>query len=302
MKINFENWFAVDKTNLLKFLMAYGIIFHHLSFQLKTLTFLRPFNYVGFLFCGVFFFISGYGLYINKTKNKSYFDSYSNRIKKLLLPFFISFVIYFMVKLIVGKNIAFNYNLLFTVNYCWYVYEQLIFYLLFYLLFRNEKKYSNLLLYIIVLIFVLVASNNLDNVWWKSSIAFPFGITFAKNRKLIFNYISNKYFLKEFLLFVSLFLILFIIKNVNNIYLISILYQFIVMIFCLLVCGILLLYKFKFSIRVNYSYELYLIHGLFIEYIPNINFLKIFVVLFCSTVGAIVLSWIDKKISKKFFE
>lgn len=213
MKYSIENWLSFNKTNLLKILMAYGIVFHHLSFNLDNILILKPFNYIGFLFSGVFFFLSGYGLYESKKKKKAYFKNYFRRVLKVFIPFLVVFAICFMVELVIEKNILFNYKLFFLVQNCWYVYEQLAFYLIFYFLFRNENKHSNLVMYILVVLFVLLACNKIGDFWWKSSIAFPFGITFAKYKDFIFEKMKEKVIVKEIgVLLLSLF-VLFLIKK-----------------------------------------------------------------------------------------
>ena len=299
MKYSIENWLSFNKTNLLRILMAYGIVFHHLSFNLDNMLILKPFNYIGFLFSGVFFFLSGYGLYESKKKKKTYFEKYFGRVLKIFIPFLVVFAIYFMVDLIIEKNILFNYKLFFLVQNCWYVYEQLAFYLIFYFLFRNENKHSNSAMYIIVILFVLLTCNKIDSFWWKSSIAFPFGITFAKYKDFIFEWMKSKLIVKEIgILLLSIF-ILFLIKKIQIIYLCAIFYQLLIIMFYLFICGALMMINVSFAIKLKCSYEIYLIHGLFIKYISINNYIKIFIVLIASTVFSVFLNIINSIIFKK---
>ena len=63
-----------DDTNFMRAIAIIGIILHHIYNNL-SITVLKPFKYMGFLLVGVFFLLSGYGLYTSLLNKKNYIKS-----------------------------------------------------------------------------------------------------------------------------------------------------------------------------------------------------------------------------------
>ena len=154
----FETPFSMDLSSALKGAAATGIILHHLtqnvtkygSHPMGPVTF---FNEIGILFTSIFFFLSGYGLIRSYFSKKDYFSSFlQKRLPHVLIPFFVSNVIYYL-----GLGIYFGYLkdfyhghadsaldavvslsgfLLLNTN-TWFLVEITILYLLFYLIYTK---------------------------------------------------------------------------------------------------------------------------------------------------------------------
>ena len=87
-----EDSLSLDAMTSLKGLMAICVILHHISQkaafqQTKTIPI---FEHIGFLFVGVFFFCSGYGLYKSFSTKENYLKGF---LKKRVLPIVISSVV-----------------------------------------------------------------------------------------------------------------------------------------------------------------------------------------------------------------
>ena len=75
---------------------------HNLKFIEELL--IRPNVHIVMVACAIFVLISGATIKLNE-RNESLFDFYKRRLLKLLIPFYITYVIYFIIKAITFKNI-----------------------------------------------------------------------------------------------------------------------------------------------------------------------------------------------------
>lgn len=85
--------FSIEKTNLLKAVLPFGIIVHHLSFHAPQ-SVLYDFRFTGPYIVGLFFFMSGYGLEYQYHKGKIRAYGLFHRLKKLFVPFIIPTALY----------------------------------------------------------------------------------------------------------------------------------------------------------------------------------------------------------------
>lgn len=75
--------FTLDKTNLLKAILPFGIILHHISFNASQ-SVLYDFRFTGPYIVGLFFFMSGYGLECQYRKGKISFRALPAKLKNFL--------------------------------------------------------------------------------------------------------------------------------------------------------------------------------------------------------------------------
>ena len=179
-----------DDTNFMRAIAIIGIILHHIYNNL-SITVLKPFKYMGFLLVGVFFLLSGYGLYTSLLNKKNYIKKIPKKISRLLISFFIAFVIYYLLHRLIGieENNVFN-----IVRNSWYLYQLIIYYILFYLSFKFFDKRKGKVIFSLLAISVLVIEYFLgfSELWYKSSLTFIAGIILADKIQLFDKYKTNK--------------------------------------------------------------------------------------------------------------
>lgn len=289
-----------EYSNILKGLMALGIIFNHLSFELNYI-YLKPFKYIGVVI-GLFFFISGFGLTISMETKKDYFGKFKLRILKVLIPFAISFVIYTIYWIIMNE--IKNKTIFSIVKYSWYIYEIILLYLLFYIFYKNFdfKKatifFTVMLIIILVIMFYLKLSAN----WYRSSLSFIAGIIIAKYKKQISIFLKRKWLLKLFCITFLCFTLL-VIGKFYNLGLIELFtYNIANILFILAV--LIILSKVKklnnklFNFLGSISFEIYLYHGLILNAILRTSWndiVKIIVIPLLSIIVASLIRQINKK-------
>lgn len=179
----------------------------------------------GYLFVGVFLFCSGYGLYKSYRTKENYLDGFCRkRILPLFVAAYIVNVVYFIARLVMGEPMTAGtvIGYLTGIKLCnsngWFVYAILLFYLGFYLAFRYCKKERNAFIVLILWVFVYTLIGTCVNhndwlfcgEWWYNSVnAFLVGLLFARFEKPIIAHIKKHYILYVVLAFV-LFLPLYV--------------------------------------------------------------------------------------------
>ena len=69
-----NDYLGVKSTTGLKGFLSLGIVFHHLSQSVSTGGEFSNFNYMGTYIVSVFFFLSGYGLYVQNKIKENFFN------------------------------------------------------------------------------------------------------------------------------------------------------------------------------------------------------------------------------------
>jgi len=138
-----NDYLGVESTTGLKGFLALGIVFHHLSQWVTTGMEFSNFGYMGTYIVSVFFFLSGYGLYVQNEKKENYLDNFLvKRLSKILTPFIIISSIYLIYRSINGQVLSSSFFIdLFkkgsTVIYNgWFVDIIILMYIFFYISFR----------------------------------------------------------------------------------------------------------------------------------------------------------------------
>lgn len=177
--------FSKDRTTLLKAVLPWVIILHHLS--LKT-NLLGDFNEAGVYVVGLFFFISGYGLEKKKVggANNS-IRQLPKRLSKLLWPLVVPVVLYLFLVICFGgdvtgviKNSLHNWSII--LPYTWFILNLLIFYVVYYCLahYIGDTKIFLTAMAIALLVFsVLLMLFDGTSAHYASNFAFLAGIVYC---------------------------------------------------------------------------------------------------------------------------
>jgi len=315
-----NDYLGVESTTGLKGFLALGIVFHHLSQWVTTGMEFSNFGYMGTYIVSVFFFLSGYGLYVQNERKENYLDNFLvKRLSKILIPFIIISSIYLIYRSINGQVLSSSFFIdLFkkgsTVIYNgWFVDIIILMYIFFYISFRvfTNKTIAILVNTLFIIFYIILAIKLEYGFWWyNSSLPFVLGLVWAKNKKYI-DGVLNKYY---FSILVCITGLLFISHQYDFVYkklhlVDSYSYTFAAnidnVIFTLFF--ILIVRKIDFSNKYllflgKISFELYMIHGLVMSI-----FGKYFVtsrlndVIFTTSVliVSIFLAWLINLIIKK---
>lgn len=312
-----EQPLKLENTIALRGICAIEIMLGHIGIATDS-----PFLYInrkaGILVVGIFFLLSGYGLMYSVQNKKNYLRGFLHkRIFKIFYPSLIIYIIYIIID-IFRPNFDFSitsiFQYIFLYNFPqkinWYVTEILALYLLFYILYHNMKvKYATIFLILFCVLFIIFANIiDMSNPWYGSTLCFPLGVLLAQNESNIKNTLKKKFFLitasSLCLTMVGTFLFFFFsnysfISDVigRNIASVS---------FCIFIY--MLLMKFRIGNKVSQflgsiSYEIFLIHGLFIyhNYHPN-TVLNTFISISLSIGFALILNKINKLFSHIFYK
>lgn len=132
----------------LRGLMALGVILHHIS-QKEAFSDAGELSFfvdIGFLFVGVFFFLSGLGLARSLESKPGYLDSFfRKRFLSIAVPFYVMTIIYFGLNFLMHKDIPLAKRLLSLTGITlaneqsWYVIVQATMYISFFAAFRSTK-------------------------------------------------------------------------------------------------------------------------------------------------------------------
>ena len=178
---------------------------------------------IGYLFVSVFLFCSGYGLYKSYKGKENYLQGFvKRRILPLVLAFYTTGLIFFVVRLLMGEKMKGDqmFYYLSGAKLCnpnaWYVIALPIFYLAFYLSFKFIKKDGWALFTTILIVFVytligtFIDHNDwwMRGEWWYNSVhLFSAGLLFARFEKPVVAHVKKFY--PVYLILVLIGLIIF---------------------------------------------------------------------------------------------
>ena len=213
-----EEWNSFSETKAIQGLMALCIVCHHTAQQTcvnwlpsgNIVNGLNVFSDTGFLFVGVFFFWSGYGLFKSFKNKQKYLSGFiSKRVVPVLVPYVLVCFLFTLERLFVFKEkmpLWFkitNFTGI-TIGYYfgWYVQAIVVFYLVFYFAFKYSRYDFDAILYVFagVLLWVvagLIIDHNdyfMRGQWWyNSTMLFPFGVLFATNESKIIEFLKKRF-------------------------------------------------------------------------------------------------------------
>ena len=182
---------------------------------------LSIFALIGFLFVGVFFFFSGYGLFKSYKNKPNYLNGFlRKRIPVVLVPLYVVNTILTVIVLVTGgtmyndmnplvmgmDNIFFRITTFLGITLmnsnAWYMITIAIFYIIFYLAFKygkNEDKAFKIMgIFSIAYLIVGIAAGHgifwLQGEWWyNTSFLLFIGMYVAKNEERIISCIKKRY-------------------------------------------------------------------------------------------------------------
>ena len=206
-----------EQTNFLRVICIFVIIIHHWSqtILLSDFYFLRS---IGAHCCGIFYFLSGYGLYSSYIKNdKLWIDNFfGKRLKNILYPFIFANILYLIYnnewQLDIICIIKYILGIKLINGHFWFLQALILLYVCTYISFRYYKKKFIFQILIISLgnaIFIL--GGNLGTL---TTILFPLGIIYKKYENRLANKLNiNIYFFIFLLLFICSYYVVFY-KNI----------------------------------------------------------------------------------------
>ena len=199
-----SDYIGVKSTSGLKGFLAIGIVFHHLSQWVTTGEEFSNFGYMGTYIVSVFFFLSGYGLYVQNERKENYLNNFlGKRLSRILIPFMVISSIYLIYRNLNGQEltISFFVNLFkkgSTVIYNgWFVNIIILMYVFFYISFKmfSNRTISILINTILIVVYIILAIRLEYGFWWyNSSLPFVLGLLWAKNKEYIDGVLRNYYF------------------------------------------------------------------------------------------------------------
>lgn len=182
---------------------------------------MTPFALIGFLFVGIFFFFSGYGLYKSYKTKPGYLNGFlRKRLPVVLVPLYLINAILTIIVIASnstmysdGNPLCFGFdNIIFRITTflgitlmntnAWYMVTIAIFYIAFYLAFRNnrdeDKAFRTMGIFSVVYIVLGILAGHgplwLQGEWWyNSSLLLFVGMYVARNEKKIISYIQSRY-------------------------------------------------------------------------------------------------------------
>ena len=201
----FDDYLCPRQTGQLKGFFAILIIVHHLASRTRDGYFFSYFGNTGYLAVGFFFFISGYGLMLQyKEKEEGYIETFlSNRLRKVVLPFAVAMVVYYIANRILDADFSLNGALQSFaagkpyVLFSWYVMAIILFYLIFYASARICKEnYPRMVLVIsagLLIYSVLCYQLGFERHWYKTCTSFLLGTVWGIYDEPISKWLEKKW-------------------------------------------------------------------------------------------------------------
>ncbi len=309
------------------------VILHHLEQTIRNSGgnpgILSEVRNAGVLCVAVFFFFSGYGLYISYHSKNNYLHGFlRNRLSTVLIPFYVCTVVFLGVNLMTGVHyeaIDFILTLVgwnLVNSHMWFIVEITLFYIFFYLAFKFIKKEWIAIGVIVIAITTIViwslyrlhGDHWFQGEWWyNTSFVFVIGILVAKYQEQL-----KKFAQKIYVVILPGLVLAFILLMKLNLYclgnysywsefvpgrnhikdkFICLLVQLpMVVVFVLLILVIMMKVKFAnpmLAFLGSISLEVYLIHNLFLTRLRNGTSIEItndFLFVIITIIGSIVVA------------
>lgn len=190
------DYFSVANCLHLRGALSIVVVFNHLSLSGVGGSIFSAFSHVGFLAVAVFFFISGYGLVKSYGSKTVCVDGFlKKRTTKLLIPYLIVVLLYWLLYLIIDTPYSVKEMLLSFVNgdpiakHSWYIIVSILLYAAFWLaakLFNGNCKCVIASEFAIALAITLAANAaDYPHCWYISNFALPLGMVYAVYEKNI---------------------------------------------------------------------------------------------------------------------
>lgn len=313
-----EGWLDINACNSLQGAAAVYVTLGHIHDEVPFLSpfvwILYPSNSALILTNGLFFFISGYGLWESRKSKSNYMSGWSflNRLVKLGIPAYMAYVGYYPIRRIVlCEKISFVRHMFLDGVFSWFYYNGPVWfiivlfflYLIFWTVYRTgSMAVGNVILLSCMMVWTVIAVNTGRGVvWYASTFCFALGIFVSQYRKKFLQHMDTYY--RQILLSGSvLFAVVFaayrqvwVGLGVKS----AVYGNLSALLFCIL-CS-LVLYRYTLGNRITrslgiVSYEIYLINTMALKVISDWNMddvLKIYIIVLVTVVSAVILHWAD---------
>lgn len=278
---------------------------------------IEPLRYlnVGEFCVSIFFFWSGYGITYGSIYKQNYLKSFwRTRLIKLFIPFLLVHLVYLPVKICMGYHFTFTDILtsfvgqLSIVDYSWYPFAVLLFYFTFWCISKViASKKLRIILLVFASIIISVAEyfifTDKQEWWYVSNLSFIFGIVVAfiepsRKHSIIVGSSSLLLGLSAIFMIPCFYYILG--KYHYIVYAVSSNLQY----SCIAVTAIILFGLRETNNRIlcyigKISYEVYLLHGIFIFILTKCGFYSFWIIpiVLCSSIASSALfHWCCNKI------
>ena len=282
--------FNVGTVTPLKGLLALMVMFSH-TVPSVNLGVLKELGNYGAVAVGMFFFISGYGLLKSLLSKDDYLKHFlSKRFYKLLPPIIIVTLCFIPLRMLwQGESLVDLVSLLAQGStlspYAWYVYAIILYYLMFYIIFKvvKRKPYALVVMTLFIVAYdIAVIRLGWDAYWFLSSHCFPLGMAYCYCEDSIKKLYTGKIRLMIYVVAMSILCYSGIGSYLGWPAWGSLIYYLIP----LLVMPLMYTLSFGKSPFLRFtgkiSYEIYILHGVFIyignEIIPHDIFFVLFVI------------------------
>ena len=292
------NLLSVNISNILRGIAILLVILQHISGHLGT----NIFTPMGGTGVAIFLFLSGFGL--NESfKKKGFTDFWKNRIIKVFIPYIILITILTVIYNRGGvKN--YLYDILGIKTSYWYIAFLLKQYILFYIC---TKFFCKVKLYIFVLCSIIFLFT-FPNIEAEQSFSFLTGVLISEYYQDIKRMVEKRYLVVSIIFFIigTIFLgikQLHFIRLYEGHYIYSIIQLFIKLPYALFFISIVHYLNILMNSRFlkfcgKISYELYLVHMIFLQYI-NGNIYTAFLVIIVSYIISYLFFLFNSFISSK---
>lgn len=268
------------------------------------------FYYVsGVIGVGICFLVSGYGLHISYKKKNDYLKGFwLPKVLRLLLPFLIAFIIFWLLKMAQGNECqaleVFKSLITFRIpgTTLWYLKIQMLMYVTFYFAYRFAiKPWKKILgVFFVAIIYMIIAALcGLEQFWFNTCLFFPIGLLLAEYQEKLLPIIRKKLpFIISIIIFASIYGMLYFFGRMNMALLIDTVYM---LCFCMILLWIGQYFtRFRvLEIIGKYSIEVYLLHivlgGSWFD--ATNPFAYILIPLICVLIG-MPIHWLSEKITK----
>lgn len=314
-----KNYMSRENTLSIRGICALVVVMHHILLDIGRVG--KP-NYfdnlqltastvVTYLAVAIFFFYSGYGLmYSLQNKNNYLCGFIKHRLSKIFVPYALVVVIYALVKTAVEKITFSDIVKSFVIgdpvaDNSWYIIAIIIFYFLFWVSFKFIKNQNAAIIVLVFLTFVyafVCAIIGFNAHWFNSVFAFPLGIIWAKYRENILSFAGKKYlflFLSSWIAFAAFFAAKKLLSGADAVF-----GCFAAVFFVIAIMAVFMKVTLKNKI-LNFigeiSFELYMIHGLFVylfkrvDFVINNSFFFALCVFAASIISACIMHYFNKK-------
>lgn len=161
------------------------IMIGHLGVATESIA-LFPNRKAGVLFVGIFFALSGYGLMYSMANKNNYLTKFvPNKIRKVLIPAYIVFLVDVILHSMINRNMLYMLNIMFPKTFFlrtnWYVWELLMLYFVFYMSIKmqnNLKKFHLIILFYSIVFICVAYGFEFENPWYGSTLCFWLGIIY----------------------------------------------------------------------------------------------------------------------------